>query len=265
MDLERQFWNASPEELKRGYGTYPEQGGHRCLVCGEFAEFGRVFPIGEHWYDAEAYMKRHIAAAHKSMFEYLLSLDKKWTGLTDVQREVLQLFYEGRSDADTAKTLGSKPATVRYHRFHLREKEKQAKVFLALMALLDERPKANADAGDSEQEEFVPIHRTATTIDERYAMTAEENAKVLKTYFPYGLEGPLKEFPSKEKRKIAVLRHLMTRFERNRVYSEKEVNAVLKDAFSDYVTLRRYMIEYGFMDRKDDGSEYWAKGEAMHG
>ncbi len=263
--MERQFWNASPEELKRGYGTYPEQGGHRCLVCGEFAEFGRVFPIGEHWYDAEAYMKRHIAAAHKSMFEYLLSLDKKWTGLTDVQREVLQLFYEGRSDADTAKTLGSKPATVRYHRFHLREKEKQAKVFLALMALLDERPKANASAGDNDQEEFVPIHRTATTIDERYAMTAEENEKVLKTYFPYGLEGPLKEFPSKEKRKIAVLRHLMTRFERNRIYSEKEVNAVLKDAFSDYVTLRRYMIEYGFMDRKDDGSEYWAKGEAMHG
>ena len=180
-----------------------------------------------------------------------------------MQRDVLQLFYDGSSDAETAKTLGSKPATVRYHRFHLREKEKQAKVFLALMSLLDERPKANPAA--EENEAFVPIHRTATRVDERYAMTAEENEKVLKTYFPYGLEGPLKEFPSKEKRKIAVLRQLMTRFERNRMYSEKEVNDVLKDAFSDYVTLRRYLIQYGFMDRKDDGSEYWAKGEATHG
>ncbi len=268
MDLEKRFWDASPEELKRGFivdaDPAGKASGYRCLVCGEFAEIGRVFPIGDQWFDAEAYMKRHVAAAHRSMFAYLLSLDKKWTGLTDVQRDVLQLFYDGSSDAETAKTLGSKPATVRYHRFHLREKEKQAKVFLALMSLLDERPKAGRDSA-SEQDEFMPIHRTATTIDERYAMTAEENEKVLKTYFPYGLEGPLKEFPSKEKRKIAVLRHLMTRFERNRVYSEKEVNAILQDAFSDYVTLRRYMIQYGFMDRKDDGSEYWAKGEAVHG
>ena len=259
MDVDQLFWEASPEELKRGYKAETAENVYRCLVCGETAEFGRVYPVGDRWYDAEAFMRSHIAAAHESMFSYLLHLDKKWTGLTDVQREVLGQFYEGRSDADIAQTIGSKPATVRYHRFHLREKEKQAKVFVALMAMLDEKPKPRAGR------EFVPIHRTATAVDERYAMTEEENAKVLATYFPYGLEGPLREFPAKEKRKIAVLRHLLKRFERNRTYTEKEVNAVLKEAYADFVTLRRYMIEYGFMDRREDGSEYWVKGEAVHG
>lgn len=260
MDLDSLFWEAGPEELKRGFVASDSERAFRCLVCGETAEFGRVYPVEEgRWYDAEAYMRKHIDSAHTSMFHYLLQLDKKWTGLTEVQRDALRSFYEGRSDAETAKSLGSKPATVRYHRFHLKEKEKQAKVFLALMALLDEKPKP------SKADTFVPIHRTATTIDERYAMTSEEYEKVLQTYFPFGLEGPLKEFPSKEKRKIAVLRHLLRRFERGRTYAEKDVNAILKEAFSDYVTLRRYMIEYGYMDRKADGSEYWVKGERTDG
>ncbi|MCI3922339.1 DUF2087 domain-containing protein [Paenibacillus sp. TRM 82003] len=260
MEAEALFWEAGPQELKQGYVAVPEEHAYRCLVCGETAEFHRVYPVEpDKWYDAEGYIRSHIATAHTSMFHYLLQLDKKWTGLTDVQREALQSFYEGRSDAETAKTLGTKPATVRYHRFHLKEKEKQAKVFLALMALLDEKPT------DAKTDAFVPIHRTATTIDERYAMTTEEYDKALKTYFPYGLQGPLKEFPAKEKRKIAVLRHLLGRFERGRTYAEKEINAVLKEAFSDFVTLRRYMIEYGFMDRKDDCSEYWVKGDQPHG
>lgn len=260
------FWDAKVEELSRGYAEHVSESGasgYRCLVCGTFAEQGRVYPHEDGWFDAEAFIHRHIAAAHESMFAYLISLDKKWTGLTDVQREVLRLFYEGAADAEAARTLGSKQATVRYHRFHLREKEKQAKVFLALMSLLQERrTKRSAEAGG----DFMPIHRTAAAVDERFALTEAEYARTLATYFPYGLEGPLKEFPAKEKRKIAVLRHLLGRFERHRKYSEREVNAVLREALADYVTLRRYMIEYGFMDREADGSAYWVKGEeGSHG
>ncbi|MBJ6950597.1 DUF2087 domain-containing protein, partial [Vibrio cholerae] len=29
--------------------------------------------------------------------------------------------------------------------------------------------------------------------------------------------------------------------------------------YPDFVTLRRYLIEYGFLDRTDDGSQYWVK------
>ncbi|WP_199614386.1 DUF2087 domain-containing protein [Paenibacillus alkalitolerans] len=254
MDLDQRFWGASVEELQQGYVSLPDDGGFVCLVCGHHAENGRIYPVQDRWYEAEAYMRRHIEELHRSMFHYLLDMDKKWTGLTDVQRDVLQAYYEGKSDAETAKLLGSKQSTVRYHRFHLREKEKQAKVFLSLMGLLAER-------SEKDSESFMTIHRTAAMVDERYAVTNEEREKILKTYFPYGLQGPMREFPSKEKRKIVVLMHIAGRFDRNRKYTEKEVNDVLKEAHSDYVTLRRYMIDYGFLDRKDDCSVYWVKGE----
>ena len=29
--------------------------------------------------------------------------------------------------------------------------------------------------------------------------------------------------------------------------------------YEDYVHIRRYLIEYGFLDRKADGSAYWVK------
>jgi hypothetical protein len=37
------------------------------------------------------------------------------------------------------------------------------------------------------------------------------------------------------------------------------VNEILKNAYEDYATLRRYLIEYDFMDRKADGSQYRLK------
>ncbi|MMZ69439.1 hypothetical protein D1872_322810 [compost metagenome] len=51
----------------------------------------------------------------------------------------------------------------------------------------------------------------------------------------------------------------MKRFDTHKKYTEKEVNGILRTADTDYVTLRRYLIEYGFLDRKDDGSMYWVK------
>jgi len=38
------------------------------------------------------------------------------------------------------------------------------------------------------------------------------------------------------------------------------VNEIIKSLIDDYVTVRRYLIEYGFMDRNKDGSEYRVKG-----
>jgi DNA-binding CsgD family transcriptional regulator len=264
VDLDRLFWGASVEDLMRGYVELPKGIGVACVICGHQAEKGRVYPLEERLYEAEAYMRQHIEREHGSMFQQLIRMDKRWTGLTEVQKDVLQAAAEGMSDAQTAKRLGGKASTVRYHRFHLREKEKQAKVFLAIMKLLAEKqelPMKEGSEMEQPTEEFVPIHRTATMVDERYAVTEEEREKILRTYFPQGLSGSLKELPAKEKRKIIVLKAIAGRFERVRRYSEKEVNEVLKAAHPDFATLRRYMIEYGFMDREADCSAYWLRSE----
>ena len=71
-------------------------------------------------------------------------------------------------------------------------------------------------------------------------------------------EGRLVRWPTKFSVQRLAMWVLWTRFETRRVYSEKEVNAVLKAAngFGDHVTLRRELVVHRLLTRKDDGSEY---------
>jgi hypothetical protein len=94
---------------------------------------------------------------------------------------------------------------------------------------------------------------------ERYAIKEEERKKVLSTYFKEGIDGKLDVFPSKQKRKWIVLECIIKRFESNRIYSEKEINDTLKVAYSDFAAIRRYLIDFGFMERSKDCTEYWVK------
>ena len=42
-----------------------------------------------------------------------------------------------------------------------------------------------------------------------------------------------------------------------RHYTEREVNEIIQPIYADYVTIRRYLISYGLMNRTRNGSEYW--------
>ncbi|MBU9720373.1 MULTISPECIES: DUF2087 domain-containing protein [Bacillaceae] len=247
------FWTASIDELSRGYIYDNDNDKFICLICYKDYENGVIFKRGEELLEAKKAIVHHITDMHGSMFNYLLNMGKKHTGLSDHQRELMSLFEKSLSDKEIEKKLDISPSTIRNHRFKLREKEKQAKIFLTIMSLLNE------DKGKSNEKELIHIHKEATMVDERYAITKEEKEKVLATYFKHGLDGPITSFPSKEKRKIIILQEIVKRFDKNRGYSEKEVNEILKSIYSDFVTIRRYMIEYGFMDRNKDGSEYWIK------
>ena len=251
-DLSEIFWNASVEEIKKGYVYKPDTGEYICLICGSKSVKGIVYPGDGVFYEAEKYMEVHIAGEHSSTFEFLIDLDKKYTGLTDHQKNLLRFFHKGYSDSEIVKEQESgSTSTIRNHRFTLREKEKQAKVFLAIMELLNKK--------SNRKDSLVNVHRTATMTDERYAVTEEESEQVLGNYFTMGLDGPLSKFPAREKKKIIVLKHIVKRFELDKKYTEKEVNEVLKELNPDFATIRRYLIEYGFMDRHDDGSLYWVK------
>lgn len=247
------FWKVSVEEMKNGYIYEAEEDHYRCLICGDSFICGIIYPMEEMLYEAKKAVQIHIATQHGSVFQYLLNLNKKYTGLTDHQKNLLNYFYEGYSDKEIVEAIGGgSTSTIRNHRFSLKEREKQAKIFLAIMELLEE-------SGNRESK-FINIHRGATMVDERYAITQEEMEKVLKTYFKEGVEGPLHELPSKEKRKIIILQQIVKRFKNNQKYTEKEINEALKQIFHDHVTLRRYLIEYGFMERTHDGLSYWIKG-----
>lgn len=251
MDISDLFWNASIEELQRGYICRNDR--IICLICGECFEKGIIYQENNQFFEAEKFMKRHIIAKHQSTFDYLIGLDKKYTGLSDIQKEYMVSAYQQCSDRNIAKAMGCSESAVRNQRFKLREKSHQAKILLALSHLsgLTEN-----DTG-SESEKLMPVHKSATMVDLRYAVTQEECAKIQSNYFDDA--GHLKEFPTKEKKKIVVLRKIAEKFSHDRKYSEIEVNRLLERIYDDYATLRRELIEYGFMDRATNGSSYWIK------
>ncbi len=250
MDIADIFWNASLEELKRGYII--EKDTFICLLCGEKVEKGIVYPYENRLYEAERFMRVHIESAHGSVFDYLIGMDKKLTGLTDHQKSLLRLFYQGKPDSEIQQELGiGSTSTIRHHRFALKEKERQAKTFLAMMELLKEK--------DEYAPAFLPVHKTARMVDDRYNITKEEQKKIILKYFPDGTNHSLVKFPPKEKQRLVVLQEIAKRLEIDHIYDEKELNEILKGAYDDYVLIRRYLIEYGFIDRKPDGSQYWLK------
>ena len=96
---------------------------------------------------------------------------------------------------------------------------------------------------------------------------SERAAKTLKCF---DFSGRLTRWPPRLSQQRLAMWVLWTRFDARRVYTEAEVNQVLKawHAFGDHATLRRELINHQLMTRKDDCSEYrklvqWPDEEAQ--
>lgn len=226
------FWSASLEEMKKGYLFDPGADQYRCLFCGRGFARGYIHQLGDALLEAEKAAAVHVEREHGSAFGALLRLEKEHTGLTELQRELLGLFHQGAGDEAVAAALGiGSRSTVRNHRFALREREKQARVFLAIMELLGERQSA-----------------------ERAAPPRKERA---------GEAGPVKALPRREKKRQAMVEAAAGRFEAGRDYPESEVNGILETVCEDYGTLRRELIDRGILARERDGSLYRLKAGAI--
>jgi len=255
MTISELFWNASFEDLKCGY--VQEQDHYVCLLCGNKIEKGFIYEEAGLLYEAGKYMRLHIEIVHQSVFEHLTQMDKRVTGLTEHQTNLIRLFYQGKSDGEVQKLMGiGSPSTIRNHRFALKEKERQSKVYLVMMELLKEKSKSKPPLLDPP--------KTAKMLDDRYKVTQRDNDRLLKTLFPEGTDGPLKTFSIKEKNKLVVLQQIVKRFQGKQIYTEKAINQILKTVYHDFATLRRYLIEYGFLDRTPDGSQYWLRKDTTN-
>lgn len=96
-----------------------------------------------------------------------------------------------------------------------------------------------------------------------FQVTREEIAKARDKYFASLSPLRLMRFPTKEKQKYLVLFEIIKAFDVDKTYHEKEVNGILEAIHFDYVTIRRYLIDYHFMQRKNDGSSYWVVEQAQ--
>jgi hypothetical protein len=84
-------------------------------------------------------------------------------------------------------------------------------------------------------------------------------AAILRSFFD--AEGRLVTVPAKRGKRLVVLDHLAQRFEPGKRYSETEVNNQLREAHVDVATLRRYLVDEGFLSR--EAGVYWRSGGSV--
>jgi len=238
--------NPSVRELKRGY----RKAGERllCLHCSHALDRGMVYSEGDRFFTARRAMEEHILSAHGGAFTALAAGGLGPCGLSEIQLKVMQGMFRGEKDGEIARLLGNKAkSTVRNHRYQLRERYREARVLVAMTELLQ-------DPAREEQLVEYPLHIRAD--DMRLVVTEKERSDILRKYIP---QGQLLRFPKKEKEKLVILQKIADGFSPGREYSEKEINHYIAGFFEDYVTLRRYLVEYGFLDRVHGGKKYWLR------
>lgn len=81
---------------------------------------------------------------------------------------------------------------------------------------------------------------------------AEARHKVVEIFFQ---DGRLQSIPRKATHRRIILEELERKFEWGRIYSEPEVNAILKQAYEDVSSLRRSLVDEHIMLREH--GRYW--------
>lgn len=68
-------------------------------------------------------------------------------------------------------------------------------------------------------------------------------------------DGRLVKWPTKESHRLIMLRWAVKIFDPEKTYPELEVSDMLQELNEDFASLRRYLVDYGFMARED--GIYW--------
>ena len=71
-------------------------------------------------------------------------------------------------------------------------------------------------------------------------------------------DGSLISIPAKSIKRIAVLHHIARDLSPDVKYPEKDLNLIIAEYHDDTAAIRRYMIEYGILER-DSESVYWLR------
>jgi hypothetical protein len=96
----------------------------------------------------------------------------------------------------------------------------------------------------------------------KYEPTPNLDAAVRKVLVAYlNSDGSIRQLPNQPEKLRIILDYLVQAFTPGVIYSEKEVNMILRRFHLDTAGLRRDLIDRGMLQRKSDGSQYWRPGE----
>lgn len=144
------------------------------------------------------------------------------------------LAEESRSGKELAEALDLTAPTISHHMRRLtsagivsEERDAQRHVY-----------SLNANLLGTLQKEAVTVPRAAPQ---------DDRARVMKHFFR---DGRLVTIPAARKQRVIVLQYLLEQFDPDRTYPEREVNDVLGRYHEDFATLRRELVDYGYLVRE---------------
>lgn len=82
----------------------------------------------------------------------------------------------------------------------------------------------------------------------------EASRKILRDFL--NADGTIRQIPEQKKLQ-PILDYLIQNFEFDRIYTEKEINTIIKRFNVDSAGLRRDLVDAGMLARESDGSKYW--------
>lgn len=93
---------------------------------------------------------------------------------------------------------------------------------------------------------------------ETYAPAPDLRDKARKVLAAYlNPDGTIRQIPSQEEKLRIILDYVLQAFTPGAIYTEKEVNMIVRRFHLDTASLRRAMIDRNMLQRKGDGSQYW--------
>jgi len=137
MDRGKNFKDLRIDELKQGYVKREDNRGYNCIFCGEYFEEGVIYSSRERMVSAEKAVQEHVEYEHSGTLKSLIELDKQISGLSDVQKSILNCMHKQKDVKLIGEEMGISPATVRSHKFNLQKLKREAKIFLALMEMVE--------------------------------------------------------------------------------------------------------------------------------
>jgi hypothetical protein len=166
----------------------------------------------------------------------LENLSLLFKALSDPARlRILGLLAERpRAGHELADRLALTPPTISHHMRRL-----------VAARLVDVEPDAQTRIYSLRTDAIRELSGSVLGDDASQPASDEDNA-VLRAFF----DGPrLRQIPASRRKRVIVLRRLLERFAPGRSYPESEVNELLREAHDDVATLRRELVDYGFMVR----------------
>lgn len=176
--------------------------------------------------------------------------------LGDVNRLRIVMMLAGGelSGQEIAEKTGLTPATVSHHMNVLRN----------VTLVRSRREKNTIFFSLYESQLQQKSHALLRRVTQMKRINQGEYEKVVKNFFD--AEGRLKSIPAQRKKKLYVFEHMLEGLEAGRPYTEKELDAYIKQFHEDHCTIRREFIINHYMYREDNvytlnPSELWAKIE----